>query len=242
MGLFFNLGKCESSRFSRKRNSPVPSLEETPYTPGGHTLTVVPSQKDLEITVTNKLSWSPDTSLIVAKANRLLGFLRRNCSTYVGTNQKRLLYLTFVRSHLGYASEVWAPQSCVSKLRLLEGTQGRATRAILGCSSDPNLIPSYKSRLISLNLHPITPSATNLNLRPKSFRTSLFRDSFFNRIVPLWNNLPVLIRQSPTFLSFKTNLYKYYFCKLNSDFDTDRTRTWKTVYPHCRSINSLLCC
>ena len=44
-----------------------------------------------------------------------------------------------------------------------------------------------------------TQSDTNLNLRPKSFRTSLFKDSFFNRIVPLWNNLPVLIRQSPTF-------------------------------------------
>ena len=106
------------SRISRKRNSPVPSLEETPYTPGGHTLTVVPSQKDL---VTNKLSWSPHISIIVAKANRMLGFLRRHCSTNVGTNQKRLLYLTFVRSHLDYASEVWAPQFCESELRLLEG-------------------------------------------------------------------------------------------------------------------------
>ena len=156
-----------------------------------------------------------------------------------------------------------------------KGIQRRAIRAMLGCSSDPNLRSSYKWRLISLNLFPIsywlecrdfffykglhgaynfplnnfisfatgnTRSATNLNLRPKCFRTSLFRDSFFNRIVPLWNNLPVLIRQSPTFLSFKTNLYKYYLCKLNSVFDTDKIRTWKTVCPHCRSINSLLCC
>ena len=156
------------------------------------------------------------------------------------------------------------------------GIQRRATRAILGCSSDLNLRPSYKSRFISLNLLPIsywlecrdlfffykslhgaynfplnnfisfasgnTRSATNPNLRPKSFCTSLFRDSFLNRIVPLWNNLSVLIRQSPTFSSFKTNLYKYYFCKLNSDFDTDRIRTWKAVCPHCRSINGLLCC
>ena len=87
-----------------------------------------------------------------------------------------------------------------------------------------------------------TRSATNLNLRSKSFHTFRFRDSFFYGIVPLWNNLPVLIRQSPTFLSFKTNLYKYYFCKLKSDFYTDRIRTWKTVCPHCRSINSLFGC
>ena len=155
-------------------------------------------------------------SVIVAKANRMIGFLRRHCSTYVGTiNQKRLLHLTFVRSHLGYASEVWAPQSCVSDLGLLEGIQRRATIAILGCNSDLNLRPSCKSRLLYLNLpisywpecrdlfffykslHGVynfplnnfisfatgnTRSATNLNLRPKSFLTSLFyiRDSFFN--------------------------------------------------------------
>ena len=154
--LSFNLGKCESSRFFRKRNSPVTSLEKKPYTPGGHTLAVVPSQKDLGITVTNKLSWSAHISIIAAEANRMLSFLRRYCSTYVGTNQKGLLYLTFVRSHLGYASEVWATQSCVSDLRLLEGIQRRATRAILGCNPDPNLRPSYKSRLISLSLLPIS--------------------------------------------------------------------------------------
>ena len=60
--------------------------------------------------VTNKL-WSPHISIIVAKANRMLGFLRRHCSTYVGTNHKRLLYVTlttFVRSHMGYPSEEWA--------------------------------------------------------------------------------------------------------------------------------------
>ena len=216
---------------SRKRNSPVPSLEEKPYTLGGHNLAMVPAQKDLGITVTNKLSCSPQISTIVAKANIMHGFLCKHCSTYIGTNQKTLLYLTFVRSHLSYPSEIWAPQSRVSDLRLLEhleGIQRRATRAILGCNSDPNHRPSNKSRLISLNLLPIlhwldcrdlfffykslhgaynfslnnfisfatgnTRSATNLNLRSKSFRTSLFRDSFFNRIVPLWNNLPVLIK------------------------------------------------
>ena len=85
-----------------------------------------------------------------------LGFLRRYCSTYVGTNQKRLLYLIFVCSHLRYASEVWAPQSCVSGLRILEGVQKGATRSILGCNPDANLRPSYKSRLISLNTLPIS--------------------------------------------------------------------------------------
>ena len=154
-GSSFSLRKCESLQFSRKRNSQAPSLEEKPYTLGGHILAIL-SQKDLRLTATNKLSFNSHISIIVAKANRMLGSLRRHCSTCVGTKQKRLLYLTYFRSHLSYAGEVWAAQSSVSDLRLLEGTQRRATRAILGCNSDPNPRPSYKSRLISLNLLPIS--------------------------------------------------------------------------------------
>ena len=119
-GLSLNVGKCESSRFFRKRNNLVPSLAEKPYTLGGHALAVVSFQKDLGITVTNKLSCSPRISIIVAKANRMLGFLCRHCSTYVGTNQRKLLYLTFVRSHFGYASELLA-YNPVSDLKLPEG-------------------------------------------------------------------------------------------------------------------------
>ena len=134
-------------------------------------------------------------------------------------SNKRLLYLAFVRSQLSYASEVWAPQSCIRDLQLLEGVQRRATHYILGCHRDPNSRPSYKSRLVSLNLLPISywlqcrdllflykgvngllnfpPSnfirfstghtrsaASSLNVRPfLRFRTSLFRDSYFIRIV-----------------------------------------------------------
>ena len=74
----------------------------------------------------------------------------------IGADRKRLLYLAFVRSQLGYASEVWVPQSCIRDLKLLEGVQRRATRYILGCHRDLNSRPSYKSRLISLNLLPIS--------------------------------------------------------------------------------------
>ena len=86
-------------------------------------------------------------------------------------------------------------------------------------------------------------SASNLNLRPTyRFRTSLFRDSFFNRIALLWNNLPLVIRQSATFVSFKTKLYELYFNKLDAVFDTDRVRSWKTVCPHCRATGRPFCC
>ena len=156
-GLSFNCSKCEVLRISRKRTSSLPSLAVSPYTIGDHALAVVPSQKDLGVMVTDKLTWSLHTSNVVAKANKMLGFLRRHfAGAYVGTDRKRLLYLSFVRSQIGYASEVWAPQSCISNLKLLERVQRRATRFILSCNYDPNLRPNYKSRLISLNLLPIS--------------------------------------------------------------------------------------
>ena len=84
---------------------------------------------------------------------------------------------------------------------------------------------------------PITP-----NLCPQRFRTSLFRDSYFNRIVLIWNNLPLVIRQCQSYSTFKAKLYKYYYDKLDNDFDPDRPRTWKTICPNCRTVNRIFCC
>ena len=80
------------------------------------------------------------------------------------------------------------------------------------------------------------------NTLSNTFRTSLFRDSYFIRIVYLWNDLPLSIRQTPSIKLFKTRLYEHYFKKLDCDFETDRIRTWKTICPNCRSIGRLNCC
>ena len=74
----------------------------------------------------------------------MLGFLRRNRAD-IGTNSNRALYISFVPSHLGYASEVWAPQTTVHQLCILEGVQRRATRFILNCSYKVSERPGYTS-------------------------------------------------------------------------------------------------
>ena len=51
-----------------------------------------------------------------------------------------------------------------------------------------------------------TRNANNSNLRPNSGSTSLFRDSFFNRIVPLWNNVSLDIRKTRALSTFKDRL------------------------------------
>ena len=83
----------------------------------------------------------------------MLGFLRRHCSNGLPHATQRTLYISLVRSHLTYASLVWAPSQLGSLylMRQLEGVQRRATRYILyGLELD------YKRRLIRLNLLPLS--------------------------------------------------------------------------------------
>ena len=89
--------------------------------------------------------------MIVAKANSLLGFIRRSCAGIVASVALLRLYCSLVRSHFFYCSQLSAPQSVISNLFLVEKVQRRATRFILKNSS--NL--SYKDRLIKLKLLPL---------------------------------------------------------------------------------------
>ena len=73
----------------------------------------------------------------------------------VKLHKNATLYLSLVHSHLGYASEVWAPQTTVHHLRILEGVQRQATRLILNCSYNVSERHKYKSRLKLLKLLPL---------------------------------------------------------------------------------------
>ena len=66
----------------------------------------------------------------LAKANRMLAFLRHNSVMSFTTDHRKLLYLTFVRSYIGYASELWAPSTICSTTKI-ESHHGRATKFIL---------------------------------------------------------------------------------------------------------------
>ena len=69
-----------------------------------------------------------------------------------GTEVRRTLYLALVMPHLGYATQIWAPQS-IELIVKLECIQRRARKFILKPPYSPNI--SYKSLLQTLNLIPI---------------------------------------------------------------------------------------
>ena len=61
------------------------------------------------------------------------------------------VYHSLVRSHVCFCSQVWAPQSAVNNLFLVEGIQRRTSRFIVGKGSDL----SYRDHLIKLRLLPL---------------------------------------------------------------------------------------
>ena len=87
-----------------------------------------------------------------AKANKLLGFIRRASRYIQSTQTRRSLYLSIVRCHLGYATQVWSPQS-IGLLKRVENVQRRATKLILKLPFRCDV--AYKTRLQLTNLLPI---------------------------------------------------------------------------------------
>lgn len=64
---------------------------------------------DLGVVFDPKLSFSEHINTTVAKAFKMLGFIVRNCRHFVRNDTLVLLYNTYVRSHLEYASVIWEP-------------------------------------------------------------------------------------------------------------------------------------
>ena len=91
--------------------------------------------------------------MVSARANKLLGLLRRTCPMLTDVKVRRSLYLALlVKSQMSYATEVWSPSHSTLKQKA-ERVQRRATRWILQIKQGEL---SYKERLIHLDLLPLT--------------------------------------------------------------------------------------
>jgi len=101
--MHFRHDKCKILRFTRS-HSPIQHI----YTLGDTELETVQSHKYLGIHISSNLKFNTHIDAICFKANRTLGFLRRNLH---GCTQdiKHLAYNTLVRPTLEYCSTVWDP-------------------------------------------------------------------------------------------------------------------------------------
>ncbi len=111
----------------------------------------VQEEKDLGVIIAGNLSWDSHIRKITAKANKLLGLLRRTCPCLTDISIRRTLYLSLVKSQLCYTSEVWSPHIQAQKTQL-EQVQRRATRRMLKERKGDS---SYSERLSTLRLLPL---------------------------------------------------------------------------------------
>ena len=88
----FNAEKCKVLSVNRKKN-PV----NYNYNLGPSSLLRVGKKKDLGVIVTNNLVWNTHIDTITAKANKMLGLLKRTCPLLTRTKIRRSLYLSLVK-------------------------------------------------------------------------------------------------------------------------------------------------
>ena len=224
------------------------------YSMRGVTLKRVEAQRDLGVLISCDARFNEHIYTQVNKANKMLGFIRRTINSrsdeFLPTF--RTLYLALVRSHLEYASEIWSPKS-VTLIKLIEGVQRHATRLLLPNLTYSERLQQLKllplvyrrevkdittfyklkcghynysvDRYFEFCSDKRLRSYSGNKLKINSVRTELFKGTFFNRLLYLWNNLPEKLRTSNlSLLSFKKQCIEFYKTK---DFDPDHPHvTW----------------
>ena len=122
----FNALKCKALTITRKK-----SLLNFIYKLDNVELEHVSTEKDVGVNITNSLTWNTHIHSITAKANKLLGLLKRTCPLLNDVSARRSLYLALVKSQSSYATQVWSPDKIALK------TQIERVQRIEGQKVDP---------------------------------------------------------------------------------------------------------
>ena len=228
----FNPGKCQVMHITKSR-APFQSQ----YTLHGQTLESVDSAKYLGVTISQDLNWNKHINNITGKANRTLGFIKRNVKTK-NESVKELAYKTLVRPQVEYASTIWSPHTKQNNQKI-EMVQRRAARWVnnnystydSGSTMLDNLgWRSLENRRIDSRLfmfHRIIygyvaiqiptyfekPQRFTRHMHPLSYRqihthAVYYQQSFYPATIVLWNKLPSEIVLMDDLDSFKEGVSK----------------------------------
>ena len=119
----FHPDKCQVLSITKKK-TPI----KFNYILHGHTLEHVKSAKYLGVTISSDLKWEPHISNICQKANKTIGFLKRNLNIS-NSNIKEKAYISLVRPSVEYVSAVWDPHLQKDKYKI-EMIQRRSARYV----------------------------------------------------------------------------------------------------------------
>lgn len=162
----FHPSKCKVIAVSRSQ--PETSLS---YSMGQLVLDYCDSEKDLGLHINRTLNWTLHCDKLYAKANKMLGLLKRTCSFVNNSNMKRSLYLALVRSQFEHCPIIWKPSSNTA-IQKLESIQKRSLKWILGDDAI-----SYSSDIL-YHIH-----CKQMNILPIKYRFDLHDLTFFHSVV-----------------------------------------------------------
>lgn len=229
-GMKFNASKCVVMRIARKK-----TRMERMYDIEGVILQEVTQAKYLGVTISNNLEWSNHVTAVSNKANNILAFLRRNLKG-APPKLKETAYLSLARPILEYGAAVWDPRLCkdINALEMVQRRAARfvkqdyqRTSSVTAMLDDLGWEPlAARRRDIRLTLlykiinneatvpteDTLIPAdsrtRTNHKLKFKTIQSNspAYRNSFFVKTIPQWNNLKETTIESPSVKSFKSHL------------------------------------
>jgi hypothetical protein len=233
--LKFHPDKCKTMRIGRS------NIDQYSYSlkPGHKPMDNSNAEKDVGVTIDNKLTFEKHITEKVNKANSILGVIRRTFE-YLDLQTFRLLYVSLVRPHLEYANSVWNP-FMKKHIDMIENVQRRATKLIPGLSE-----LTYEERLRKLKLPSLSyrrsrgdmievykivtnkydPEVSNiLHIQNQSQRTTrghqyklvkyrcrlnIRKHSFCHRVINMWNELPESVVTAKNLLTFEKRLDRHW--------------------------------
>ena len=232
----FNPSKCNIMHVSRKRKP----LNHN-YTLKGEILDVVDTATYLGVNIAKDLSWNSQVAKATAKANKSLGFIKRNVnSTSAAT--KELAYTALVHPTIEYASTVWDPhQKCL--VDQAEMVQRRAARYVMR-NYDPRasvtkmladlkwesleqrrlkarvtMAFKIKLKLIAMPSTQFIKSEVPTRGNQEKYiqlpgLRNYYKYSFFPAVIPLWNQLPNDAAQAKKLEEFKRKLSTFQLTRI----------------------------
>lgn len=157
MQLDLNINKCKQISMYRKLN---PIL--TDYYINDSKLIKISEVRDLGVTFTYNMSFNKHIDLIIAKANQMLGFIKRWTKDLTDIKCILIIYFAYVRSQLEYAVPVWNPYYDLHINRIESIQKKFMTFLYFKCTAnyDQNIpfyenvirMPSYPTRCKELNI------------------------------------------------------------------------------------------
>ena len=118
-----NAAKCKIMHIGNNNENRTYSIDDGKKIT---TLATTEMEKDLGVLVCSNGRWSEQAISAASKANRVLGMMR-NTFRYWSDEVAQIVYPTFVRPHLEFASSVWNPRR-KKDIAILEKVQHRATK------------------------------------------------------------------------------------------------------------------